>query len=681
VQIAAQDAGRLSRTIGACAGATVAGCSVLALLALRGDVPLPVLTSSPAALSPTMAVALGAAGLALLLLAPAAPGGLRRRAGHLLAALAAAIGAACLIDSLTRADLTSAMDRTLAGAGSLTAPAAPAAALAVLLAGTALAVIDMRWHRPPTPRWGRRSTDVPGSDEDPALTGGDNRTGTTLRIADPLFAGVAIIALVALVPRMFAPTFPGNADPGGVISAYVAVALLALAVGAVLARPGQGPLRTSADAGPAATVRRRLTPALIALPFAAALVSALAARTGIGRPAAAISTGAILAAMGLLALIAHLVRSLEGADRRQRLLVADLNDRQEFADTLLQSMNEAVMVLDANHRVIDVNRRWRELTGHRTEDAVGQQPPYPWGPDAGTGDRVLQRRDGTPVPVLATMAAVPDAAGLPRAYVATYVDIADRKEAEEALSAHAAELELSNLQLREANSSLETALTFKSDLMSMLSHDVAQPISSIASLSELLTSDWADLPEDIRLELATKIDRNTTRLIRMMNDLQLLFRLDAGSVTARRTPVPMREVVETVAASASAEGLEIVIDDRVSALADRGHVWHVVQNLLSNAVKYGIAPIEIRATQEADGVVLVVQDQGAGIPEELVPNLFDRFMRGAGLGLFIVRHLVEANGGTVRYERVEPHGARLVVTWESANITVPGAAEGAGDRV
>jgi signal transduction histidine kinase len=62
----------------------------------------------------------------------------------------------------------------------------------------------------------------------------------------------------------------------------------------------------------------------------------------------------------------------------------------------------------------------------------------------------------------------------------------------------------------------------------------------------------------------------------------------------------------------------------------------------------------------------VVQDGGAGIPEELVPQLFDRFMRGAGLGLFIVRHLVEANRGSVRYERAEPPGARLVVTFESA---------------
>jgi signal transduction histidine kinase len=640
VQIAAQDVGRLSRTVGACAGAAVTVAGAVALLALRGAVPLPGPGSRPAALTPTMATALGAAGLALLLLAPPAPGGPRRRTGYALAHLATVAGLACLIDSVTGVAVTGLTDRLFGGSGPLPPHASPAAALAVLLSGAAISVIDRRLT------W---------------------RSGSSLRVADPLVAGAAIIALVALVPRMFAPTFPGGTVPGGVMSPWIALALLALAVGTILVRPELGPLRTASDAGAGTTVRRRLAPALIVLPFAAAGVSALASRTGISRPAAAISTGAILAGLLLMVLVARLVRSLEGADRQQRRMVAELHDRQEFTDTLLQSMNEAVMVLDANHRVIDVNRRWRELTGHRSEDAVGQRPPYPWGPqEAGEGDGLLQRRDGTGVPVLATMAAVPDATGRPRAYVATYVDIGERKLAEDALTAHAEELERSNAQLRQANTDLETALAFKSDLMAMLSHDVAQPISSIASLSELLTSDWADLPEDIRIELATKIDKNTNRLIRMMNDLQLLFRLDAGSVTARRTPVPVREVVETVAGSLSVEGLEIFIDDRVSALADRGHVWHVVQNLLSNAMKYGEAPIEVQASQQADRIVLVVQDSGPGIPEELVPNLFDRFMRGSGLGLFIVRHIVEANGGSVRYETAVPHGARVIVEWEPA---------------
>jgi signal transduction histidine kinase len=196
---------------------------------------------------------------------------------------------------------------------------------------------------------------------------------------------------------------------------------------------------------------------------------------------------------------------------------------------------------------------------------------------------------------------------------------------------------------------------------------VAQPISSIASLSELLLADWAELPDDIRRELAGKIDKNVRRLIEMMNDLQLLFRLDTGAVTARRAPVPVLEVVDGVVAELAATGdVDVSVGEDVSALADRAHVTAVVQNLVGNALAYGRPPVEVRADRYADVVVLVVQDAGAGIAEELVPRLFDRFVRGSGLGLFIVRHLVEANGGSVRYEQARPSGARLVVTLEAA---------------
>ncbi|GAB2610870.1 hypothetical protein Aab01nite_25260 [Paractinoplanes abujensis] len=376
-------------------------------------------------------------------------------------------------------------------------------------------------------------------------------------------------------------------------------------------------------------------------------------------PRHAAASAATLLAIAVLVLLGQLIRTLVGADRRRRELAG-------FTDTLFQSMNEAVMVLDANYRLIDVNRRWRELTGHDADEPVRLDPPPV--PPASGGDWLLPRVDGGSVPVLASVAPIPDEQGTPRAYVATYVDIADRKRAEETLSEKAAELERGNARLREANTRLETALTFKNDLTAMLTHDVAQPISSIASLAELLHADWADLPDDIRLELATKIDKNTQRLIKMMNDLQLLFRLDMGSITARRVPVPLHEVAAGVAAASTAAPDEVLIeiDDEPAALADRGHVTAVLQNLVTNAVAYGAAPIVISAARHGEQVDLIVQDSGHGIPDELLPNLFGRFMRGSGLGLFIVRHLVEANGGAVRYEHADPHGARLIVTWESA---------------
>jgi signal transduction histidine kinase len=599
VQIAAHDVGRLSRLVAGCAGVAVALFGVLTLLTPADGEPPGTLSGTPAAA--VVSAALTPAGLALLLLV--LPGGRRpiRITGYALAAVAAALGAAALGRQ-------------------------PAAGMATVLAGIALAAIDIRLRR------------RPGS---PA----------GYRVADPLLAGAAIISLVALVPRMFAPTFPSGTGPGTVMSPYVAGALLTLALGAILARPEAGPLRTTSN-GPGTTVRRVL-PVLVGVPVIAALASALVVRTGVSQ-SAAISTGAVLAAFAVLALVGYLVRSLEGADRRQRELLAELDDRRRFADTLLQSMNEAVMVLDANQRVIDVNRRWRELTGH----------PAPLGstvtmPPAGTSDWSIQRADGTDVPVLATMATIAHEDGSPRAYVATYVDIADRKAAEVALTDHAAELERGNSELRQA-------LAFKNDLTSMLTHDVAQPISSIASLAELLAADWADLPDDIKLELATKIDKNTRRLIKMMNDLQLLFRLDTGTVTARRTPVPLLEVVEAVAEKMPTDDIDITIDEKLSALADRGHLTAVVQNLLTNALAYGESPVEITAERRADTVQLSIRDHGPGIPEDLIPKLFDRFMRGAGLGLFIVRHLVEANGGQVRYEKADPEGARMIATFESA---------------
>jgi signal transduction histidine kinase len=217
--------------------------------------------------------------------------------------------------------------------------------------------------------------------------------------------------------------------------------------------------------------------------------------------------------------------------------------------------------------------------------------------------------------------------------------------------------------LRAENARLEAALTFKNDLTSRLTHDVAQPISSIASLAELLTGDWDELPDDVRLELAQKIDRNTQRLIKMMNDLQLLFRLDPRAVAARRSPVPLLDAVRTVAG----DDVVIEIDEDLSALADRAHLLAVLQNLLSNAETYGKPPIAVRAWRRDDMVELSVRDRGPGLPEELLPQPFDRFKRGTGLGLFIVRHLVEANGGSVRYQHAEPHGAELIVALEAAH--------------
>ena len=108
-----------------------------------------------------------------------------------------------------------------------------------------------------------------------------------------------------------------------------------------------------------------------------------------------------------------------------------------------------------------------------------------------------------------------------------------------------------------------------------------------------------------------------------------------------------------MAAALPAGHLRDRIDEDLSALADRGTYGGGAEPAGQRPDVRRAAGLD-QAEPAADAVVLIVQDSGPGIPPELVPHLFDRFMRGAGLGLFIVRHLVEANGGSVRYERAEP---------------------------
>ncbi|GAA0817746.1 PAS domain-containing sensor histidine kinase [Spirilliplanes yamanashiensis] len=629
---------RWSRALGAVAGAAVAVFGAVALVSLWHDLGIP-----PLGLSPTSILGLVTAGLALLLTATAVSPGLRWTTVAP-AALTVALGVLGLVDAATRLPVTERINGLLSGESfnglpprDLAHDVPPAASLAVLLVGLALLLVDR------------------------SVRFGVHPTG-------PLLVGVIVIAVVALAPSLFALGVTPDRGPGTVMSPYAATALLALAGGTLLARPERRPLAGVGTGTPGAAVTRRIGATLLALPFVAALFSAIAAAGGMRRPTAAISTGTVVAALALVVVLAQLVRSLDEADRRQRRLMTELRERREFADTLLQQMNAAVMVLDADRRVVEVNQHWQALTGQPADAAIGQLPPYPWEPEPDDGDLVIRRPDGTSVPVLASTAPVTGPGDTALGFVATYVDIGGRKRAERALAAHAAAVETKNREL-------EAALAFKSDLTSILTHDVSQPISSVASIAELVVEAWDDMTDAERLQLLRKIHTNGQKLVAMMTELSLLFRLDTGSVTARRAPVGVRDAAEATVEAVCPGLAEVDVDPQLAVLADREQVRHVLTALLKNAVTHGGAPVRVEGRREGDHVVIVVADEGRGVPAERVPALFDRFTRGSGMGLFIVRHLVEANGGAVRYEAAVPRGARLVVTLEAATTAAAPAPE------
>lgn len=204
----------------------------------------------------------------------------------------------------------------------------------------------------------------------------------------------------------------------------------------------------------------------------------------------------------------------------------------------------------------------------------------------------------------------------------------------------------------------------KSNLVSTVSHELKTPLTSlIMAVHILLEESFGPLTEKQRYLVETSRD-NAERLLRILNDLLDLSRLESGVSRLNLRAVPVAGLLDDMAgemkAITEAAGQKVVVKadaslDTVNVDPDR--LRHVFINLLTNASKYSKAntTITVYAQPEADGFVRFgVRDQGAGIPAESVAHVFDRFYRvpdqekkGAGLGLAIAREIVVAHGGSI----------------------------------
>lgn len=220
-------------------------------------------------------------------------------------------------------------------------------------------------------------------------------------------------------------------------------------------------------------------------------------------------------------------------------------------------------------------------------------------------------------------------------------------------------------EAHEARVSAEEAARLRDEFLSSLSHELRTPVNAILGWATLLgDAEVKNLSMERALE---SIVRNAREQARMVDDLLDLSRMTTGRLDLQIEPVDMvdvvREAVEAVMPAARAKRITVDVvargDDGVSASGDRRRLGQVAWNLLSNAVKFTSAGGRVVVTVgRSDGEVeLVVEDTGAGIPPDVLPFIFDRFRQGdqsmtrrhggLGLGLAIVRHLVELHGGTV----------------------------------
>lgn len=199
------------------------------------------------------------------------------------------------------------------------------------------------------------------------------------------------------------------------------------------------------------------------------------------------------------------------------------------------------------------------------------------------------------------------------------------------------------------------------------SHELRSPLASARTQLEVALAhpDGADWPG-----VASGVLEESVRMERLVDDLLALARADEGVVLAHTEELDLGEIVAEEAGRV--EGLEVEADVGEARLrGDALALRRVVRNLLDNARRHASSRIVLRVALEGDEVLAVVEDDGAGIPEAEREQVFERFARlgeardrdagGTGLGLAVVREIVEAHGGTVVAEQGDEGGARLVV--------------------
>ncbi|WP_165973687.1 hybrid sensor histidine kinase/response regulator [Paucimonas lemoignei] len=217
---------------------------------------------------------------------------------------------------------------------------------------------------------------------------------------------------------------------------------------------------------------------------------------------------------------------------------------------------------------------------------------------------------------------------------------------------------------RQARESAENASKAKDEFLAMLSHELRNPLAPIHSVAQLLK--MPGLSQERIASLGATVERQTKHLVRLVNDLLDASRVTRRLVTLQKEIVNVRsalhDAVEQIKDRANKNRHELrlsLVGEPVFVLADRARLIQIFVNLLDNAVKYtpqnGIIAVEVTPLDET--VRIAVRDNGAGISPELLPRIFDLFQQsdrsldrqtgGLGIGLSIVKGLVELHGGTL----------------------------------
>ena len=418
-------------------------------------------------------------------------------------------------------------------------------------------------------------------------------------------------------------------------------------------------------------------------PMCAGLLAAARTRSAAEEITLRSSSGASLAAYVSVspnddggAGISVIVTNLAAQKRNDEIVASE-----RLASAILDQAADAIVVCDTNGIVTRASRAARDLAsdqalrqhvfdsfplrsvdgtkkaGHPASRALAGEVLTPV-------EMVLDIGGRDPMPVICTAVPLSYEGGEILGCIMSIKDITLRRQVEtERAALHEAERAARTLA-EHARANAEATNRTKDEFLATVSHELRTPLNAIVGWSRLLSDDA--MPEDRRRHAVNVIRRNADAQARLIEDLLDVSRIISGQMRLEVKSVePVRvitAVIETVRPALDAKeiALEVVLDsDDPSVLGDEARLQQIIWNLLSNAVKFTPrgGSVRLEARRDADEVILSVRDTGEGVEREFLPFVFDRFRQadgsttrlhgGLGLGLAIVRHLVELHGGLV----------------------------------
>ncbi len=380
-------------------------------------------------------------------------------------------------------------------------------------------------------------------------------------------------------------------------------------------------------------------------------------------------------------------------EAEQMLLDQRLRDQQFYTRSLIESNIDALMTTDPRGIITDVNQQMEALTGCTRDELIGAPfKNYFTDPDraeAGikrvlSGNRVTdyeltaRARDGKETVVSYNATTFHDRDRKLQGVFAAARDVTERKRFEYTLQEN-------NVELERAMAAAEKANLAKSDFLSSMSHELRSPLNAILGFAQLINSD-APPPTASQAASIDQILKAGWYLLDLINEILDLAQIESGKLALSREPTSLAEVMVECQAmiepQAQKRGVRMSFppfDVPCFVDADRTRLKQVLINLLSNAIKYnqpnGTVVVDYTASS-ADLVRISVRDSGAGLPPEMLVQLFQPFNRlgqerskeeGTGIGLVMSKRLVELMGGVIGVESAVGQGS---VFWFELNSAV-----------